>query len=98
MSAPTSARRAARAAAVVRHAGPLDVLLDPAADAWHDRATYHALMADHGWTMPAAERAGATASPGNRRRAAAAGWARDNHVMTEQNMPDLHALRASGLI
>lgn len=98
MSTPTSARRAARAAVVVTHAGPLDVLLDPDADAWQNRASFHELMLDHGWTMPAAERAGAVASPGNRRGAAAAGWARDNLVMTEQGQPDWHALRASGLI
>lgn len=95
----TTSRRAARAIGsnVQADGGPLAELADPWAEVWHDRAAYHDLMVSRGWSMPAAERAGAVASPGNRRRAAADGWARETGLTTDRAMPDCHALRHMGL-
>lgn len=106
MSARREARRAQLATAAPVVAGTVDVpaeLLDPDHQAWHNQRAYHRFMAEHGWTMPPAERMGMTTAPSNRRQAAAAGWARDNGIVVtygspENQCPDLHQLRASGLI
>lgn len=74
------------------------LLSDADAPVWHDQEMYREFMDTRGWSMPAAERSGAAASPGNRRAAAAAGWGRENGVTTTSGNPDWHTLRASGLI
>ncbi|MGH3777649.1 MAG: hypothetical protein ACRDRR_18290 [Pseudonocardiaceae bacterium] len=57
-------------------------LLDAGHPVWHDQTGYRRYMNGHGWRLPPSERRGVPASPGNRRRAAAAAWARGNGVAT----------------
>lgn len=101
----TSERRAARAThhaqatpGTVADADVLAMLRDPDAAVWHSQTAYRTFMAARGWDLPAGERLGATTSPGNRRNAAADGWAIENDVTTDPGHADWPRLRAMGLI
>jgi hypothetical protein len=101
----TSERRAARSAhqgqAVPGSAADADVLAllrDPDAAVWHSQTAYRAFMAARGWDLPVSERLGASASPGNRRNAAADAWGLENDVTTDPGHADWPRLRAMGLI
>ncbi|GAB3718747.1 hypothetical protein [Nocardiopsis nanhaiensis] len=77
-----SARRRARAAAVssvplVEGVPAPAELLDPFHTVWHHQGRYRAWMSGRGWSMPAAERLGVATEAENRRRAAWAGWVRE---------------------
>ena len=70
---------------------PLE-LLDAEHPVWHSAARYRRWMGRRRWSMPPRDRMGWEASPANRRRAAAAGWARENGIER-----DFHQLLAWGL-
>lgn len=100
MTARREARRARLATAepVLEGVNVPPELLDPAAAVWHNQRAYHRFMAQHGWTMPPAERMGDTTHPANRRQAAATGWGQDNGIRAPSHSGvDLHRLRAWGL-
>lgn len=104
-----SARRDARAAAVEQlpgDGGPPRELLSANHRVWRDGKRYRDFLRRHGLdatAMPASERMGCDASPGNRRNSAAAAWARLSGVTTgdvpgRPGMPDWKRLRLMGLV
>jgi hypothetical protein len=62
-------------------------LRDPDHQVWHDQRRYHQYMGQRRWRMPPQERMGVAVSPDNRRRAAAAAWARQTGVATRTYGP-----------
>ncbi|MGH9122035.1 MAG: hypothetical protein ACRDYC_08820 [Acidimicrobiales bacterium] len=73
-------------------------MADPAAAVWHHQADYVAYMRRLGGSLPPSERLGVPASPGNRRRAAVAAWARESGVLADGwQSPDWRRLTELGL-
>lgn len=86
----TTARRRARAGTVTateievggRKVAPPAEVLDPGHALWADGERYRGWMTERGWIVPPADRLpGSSASPVNRRNAAAAAWGRSVRVV-----------------
>jgi hypothetical protein len=79
-------------------------LTDPDAEVWHDREAFAEAAAEHGWSVPAADRLGGPGThPDNRRRAAVYGWAVEAGVTTSHGagtspLPDGPRLASLGLL